>query len=133
MINTFGKYSNLVISRLVKSALRANEMSLEECCKSFNNKYLKEIEAGNVRPLNKDFLSRVTRNDFKVFSVRISRLCEFLEIEEPHVEPDRLRILSNQIGEFENRASLDTDFKFRYSAIVNFLSGLHLERMLDER
>ena len=117
---------------MVKSAILARKMTLEECCKGFNEKYAKEIMAGSVKPLNKDFLSRVTRNKFKVCSNRILKLCEFLEIEDFGAAFNHLEVLINQINEFEKQAEADAGFKARFSAIANFLNGLNLKKILGE-
>ena len=125
--------TNLEISQSVKAALNAKQTSLQQCCEAFNSRYIEEIKARRLKPLNKDFVSRVTRNAFKVPSARVLKLCEFLEIEEPHLAPDQLRILSDQIREFENQAATNTAFKNRYSHLHRFLSGLNLDRMLHSR
>ena len=125
--------TNLEISQSVKVALNTKQLSLLQCCEAFNIRYMEEINAGQLTPLNKDFVSRVSRNAFKVPSTRVLKLCEFLEIEEPHLAPDQLRILSDQIREFENQAAMNTAFKNRYSHLRRFLSGLNLNRMLDSR
>ena len=122
--------SNSEISNLVKRKLRPKEMTLKKCCEDFNNKYFKEIESEALSPLNKDFVSRVARNDFKVCSDRVVKLCEFLDIRASHGATDQLRILSDQISEFDRQAVEDADFKTKYSAIAKFLSGLNLENML---
>ena len=125
--------TNLEISQSVKAALNAKQMSLQQCCKAFNIRYMEEINARRLKPLNKDFVSRVSRNAFKVPSVRVLKLCEFLGIEEPYLAPDQLQILSDQIREFENQAAMNTAFKKRYSHLHRFLSGLNLDRMLHSR
>ena len=125
--------TNLEISQSVKAALKAKQLSLQQCCEAFNIRYMEEVDAQRLKPLNKDFVSRVSRNSFKVPSTRVLKLCEFLEIEEPHLAPDQLRILSDQIREFENQAAMNTAFKNRYSHLRRFLSGLNLDRMLDSR
>ena len=122
--------SNSEISDLVKQKLRHNGMTLKKCCESFNNKYFKEIQSEALSPLNKDFVSRVARNDFKVCSDRVVKLCAFLDIRASHGASDQLRILSDQISEFDRQAVEDTDFKTKYSAIAKFLSGLNLENLL---
>lgn len=122
--------SNQDLSRLVKEALNDQELSLESCCKHFNNRYLKEINQGEIKPLNKDFLSRVTRNDFKVWSGRISKLCEFLKIQEKKgTSIDPLNLLSNQIKDFEEQMNSDKEFRKKYSAVFNFLAGLNLNQI----
>ncbi|MDE0292525.1 MAG: hypothetical protein OXK19_08515 [Candidatus Dadabacteria bacterium] len=124
--------SNDRTSKLVKSAILARKMTLEECCKAFNEKHVKEIMAGSVKPLNKDFLSRVTRNKFKVCSSRILKLCEFLEIDDSGVAFNHLEVLTNQINEFGKQIEADAGFKARFSAIANFLNGLNLKKILGE-
>ena len=123
---------NSKIASLVKSAISAKKMSLEECCKAFNNRYSEEIDSGLVRNLNKDFLSRVTRNDFKVCSRRILKLCEFLQIKAPDKQSDPLQVLTEQISEFEKKVQTDAGFKAKFSAIASFLDGLNLEKIRGE-
>ena len=122
--------SNSEISDLVKWKLRRKGMTLKKCCEAFNNKYFKEIQSEALSPLNKDFVSRIARNDFKVCSDRVEKLCEFLDIKDSHGATDQLRILSSQISEFDRQAVEDADFKIKYSAIAKFLSGLNLENLL---
>ena len=107
-------------------------MTLLECCKAFNSAYSAEIEADSIRPLNKDFVSRVTRNEFKVCSPRISKLCEFLEIYETESRTDPLQVLSDQVCKFREQATRDDEFRTRYSAVEKFLSGLNLQKLFDE-
>ncbi len=114
------------LSRLVKRALISKNLSLEECCYLFNNKHLGLIESKKMKPLNKDFVSRVSRNDFKVISERVSKLCEFLEIERIPVENDPLELLASQIDVFEKEIDSDINFKNKYSAIHAFLNGLNI-------
>ena len=123
--------TNLEISQLVKAALDKKQLNLQQCCEAFNVRYIEDIKVEKLKPLNKDFVSRVTRNAFKVPSPRILKLCEFLEIEEPHLERNQLRILSDQISEFENQAAMNADFENRYSNLRRFLSGLNLKQMLN--
>ncbi|MXZ13853.1 MAG: hypothetical protein F4Y78_07635 [Candidatus Dadabacteria bacterium] len=123
---------NSKTAKLVKQAISARKMSLEECCRAFNAKYSEEINSGAVRALNKDFISRVTRNNFKICGSRILKLCEFLEIKEPDRQPDPLQVLIDQIGEFEKRVQTDASFKAKFSAIASFLVGLNLKRMRGE-
>ena len=124
--------TNSEISRLVKDALNRKNMNIAQCCDAFNVRYRKEISAQEIKPLNKDFVSRVTRNAFKVSSARISKLCEFLEIEESSTKQDQLHILSNQIRQFENQSVKDASFERRYSNLRRFLSGLNLEQMFND-
>ena len=125
--------TNREISQSVKATLNAKQLSLQQCCEAFNIRYMEEINARRLKPLNKDFVSRVSRNAFKVPSTRVLKLCEFLEIEESYLAPDQLRILSDQIREFKKQAAMNTGFKKRYSHLHRFLSGLNLDQMLDSR
>ena len=123
---------NFEISRLIRGRLQEERLTLLECCDAFNAKYSKEIEANDIRPLNKDFLSRTIRNDFKVCTTRISKLCEFLDIHEARSARDPLQVLSDQVREFTEQASNDAKFRSRYSAVEKFLSGLNFEKLFDE-
>ena len=122
---------NDAISRSVRMKLRSEGMSIERCCLAFNEMYFREIESGHLKPLNKDFVSRVSRNAFKIPSDRVLKLCEFLEIENNYVEQDQLRILSDQILKFKLDAERNSEFSNRYSSLLRFLTGLNLEKMLD--
>lgn len=121
------------ISKAVKMALKKKQMKLEMCCEAFNVKYIEDIDSGKLKPLNKDFVSRVSRNAFKVPSERVLKLCEFLEIEQSKYEPDQLQVLSDQIREFKVHAARNSDFEKRFSSLLKFLSGLNLEKMLHGR
>ena len=121
--------SNNELSKLVKAALNDQGLSLESCCKRFNSKYSAQIRQKKIKPLNKDFLSRVTRNDFKVCSERISKLCEFLKIDSTSSRGEPLKLLSAQIRDFEMQAKSDGAFRQKYSAIFNFLMGLNLSQI----
>lgn len=125
--------TNAEISRLVKRHIQLNGMTLLECCDAFNAKYSLEIDECSTLPLNKDFLSRIVRNDFKVCTDRISKLCEFLEIKEARNSMDRLQVLSDQVSKFREQASEDKEFRKQFSAVEKFLSGLNLEKMFDDR
>ena len=119
-------------AKLVKSAISAKKISLEECCKAFNERYSEEINSGAMKALNKDFLSRVTRNNFKICSDRVLKLCEFLEIEKSDKQSDPLQVLTDQINEFEKQVRTDAGFKAKFSAIASFLAGLNLKRIRGE-
>ena len=124
--------TNTEISRLVRRHIQLNEVTLLSCCDAFNIKYQAEINAGSMKPLNKDFISRVARNEFKVCTTRISKLCEFLKIKEANNTTDQLQVLSEQVTNFREQASKDKEFRKQYSAVEKFLSGLNLEKMFDE-
>ena len=121
------------IARRVRQQLIQRKLTLLKCCDAFNSAYSAEIQAGSLRRLNKDFLSRVSRSDFKVCTARISILCEFLDIREDSETEDLLRVLSEQVRHFSDQASSDAQFRQRYSAVEKFLSGLNFEKLLDER
>ena len=123
---------NSEISRRVRRRMQEEGLTLLKCCDAFNAEHSEAIEAKSIRPLNKDFLSRVARNDFKVFTTRVSRLCEFLDIHEARSTQDPLQVLSGQVRQFREQASNDVEFRNRYSAVEKFLSGLNLQKLLDD-
>lgn len=123
---------NSEISKRVQRRMQEKGLTLSKCCDAFNTIYHREIEEGSIRPLNKDFLSRVGRNAFRVCSPRILKLCEFLEIHESSSKWDPLRLLPDQIRQFREQAGNDTEFRTRYSVLERFLCGLNLENLLDE-
>ena len=123
---------NAEIARRVRQRMKQEGMTLVTCCDAFNSAYSEEIDANVSRPLNKDFLSRVARNNFKVCSPRISKLCEFLDICEGTGSQHALQVLSDQVRQFREHAANDIQFRKRYSAIERFLSGLNLQGLLDE-
>ena len=123
---------NAEIARRVRQRMKQKGMTLVTCCDAFNSTFSEEIDANATRPLNKDFLSRVARNNFKVCSPRISKLCEFLDIHEGTGSQGALQVLSDQVRQFREHAANDVQFRKRYSAIERFLSGLNLQRLLDE-
>ena len=125
--------TNREISQSVKDALDRKNMNIAQCCEAFNVHYKKEIKARKMKPLNKDFVSRVTRNAFKVPSQRILKLCEFLEISATADRQDQLHLLTSQIRQFENQSASDAGFERRYSNLRRFLTGLNLEQMFDDR
>jgi len=74
------KYTNYELSLLVKQGLETKGWSLRFCCNHFNNKRLGDIKEGKIKPIDKDFIRRITANDFKVQSDRVLDFCDFLEI-----------------------------------------------------
>lgn len=124
--------TNSEIARQVKLRLKERDLTLDSCCDAFNLKYSDEMNANNMRPLNKDFVSRITREDFKVCSPRISKLCEFLEIRDADSAAEPLMALSREIGEFKKYSNSNKEFKSRFPAVGRFLSGLNIEQMFDD-
>lgn len=74
-------YTNSEISLLVKDIIEDKSWSYRTCAKSFNNKYSREIATGEVKAIDKDFVRRITTDDFKVQSERVLNFCSFLEID----------------------------------------------------
>ena len=124
--------TNSEIAQRVRNRLGQDGMTLSKCCDEFNAKHAADISANATRPLNKDFLSRVSRNQFKVCTARIARLCEFLDIQSPESVPHPLEILCEQIADFRREINKDADFREKYAAIERFLAGLNLQELLDE-
>jgi len=125
--------TNSDLSLLVKKAMKDKNINLEECCNMFNNRYLQQINRNELKPLNKDFVSRVCRGEFKVLSHRISKLCEFLEIQEINDNDEPLKVLMHQIDEFQSEAKVNLNLKRKYFAIINFLAGLNLNPIQKEK
>ncbi|TMO88112.1 hypothetical protein [Pseudoalteromonas ruthenica] len=53
---------------------------MAECVEAFDNCYMAEISKGEKSSMNKDFISRVKNDGFKVVSQRVLDLCEFLGV-----------------------------------------------------
>ena len=123
--------TNREIARRVRTQLVQDGMTLSKCCDDFNSQYSAEIKAKTTKPLNKDFLSRVSRNRFKVCTARISKLCEFLDIPNTERLPSSLEILTEQIELFRAEVTNDAELRKRYAAIERFLTGLNLQELLD--
>ena len=123
--------SIMEVSMLVKKRLRSKGLTLQGCCDAFNKEYSLQIAVGEITPLNKDFLSRVARGQFKVCSGRISKLCDFLDVgnEREHKHP--LQTLVDQIGEFDQRSKRDIEFRKDFFVVRKFLSGLNLDKIMD--
>lgn len=118
--------ANLNVSTSIKQRLKEKDMTLEDCCKAFNNKHKEEILNKLVRPLNKDFLSRATRGNFKVLNERILKLCEFLEIKDPQKIKMHSYGLFEQINQFETLAKKNPTLKERFPQILTLLEALKL-------
>lgn len=86
------------LSKAVDLALREDGRSLENICNDYNSMYLKEIQKGKRKPLNKDFISRLRNNRFKVRSKRVLFFCEFLGVE-PNKKESQPTILEQQVRE----------------------------------
>ena len=101
--------------------------------RKFQRKYAKNITAGSVKPLNKDFLSEVTKDKFKVYSSRKLQLCEFLEIGNSGVVLNHLsRNLSrsdkaDQINKSRRQIETDAGSKAGFLEITNFLNEFDLK------
>lgn len=72
------------ISTSVWLALSEREMTLRDCSNSFNIEYKNEIDAGKIRPMTKDFVQRVRSGQFRDFTSRVAKLCEFLDVKQMH-------------------------------------------------
>ena len=121
--------TNIQISQHVRRRLGQDGMTLSKCCDDFNSKYSAEIATNVTKPLNKDFLSRVSRNQFKVCTARVSKLCEFLNIQSTESVLNPLEILSEQIAQFQEELNSDAQLRKRFGAIEKFLSGLNLQEL----
>ena len=124
--------TNREVAQRVKQRTKERYGTILKCCNAFNVRYAAEIDAGYQRSLNKDFVSRVTRNDFKVHTERISKLCEFLEVRDASSSGAGLSALSHQIHEFREKSRQDIEFGTRFAAVERFLSGLNLESFVNE-
>jgi hypothetical protein len=118
------------IADSISSAIQTKGWTLEECCLEYNRKYKKDIKNNDLRPLNKDFLSRIKRKRFEVLSSRIVKLCEFLNVPTTKGSRDQkndnqpLIALSHQIHDFEQYLSNNPSLSERFSGLVHFLSAI---------
>ena len=119
------------ISKRIRLQLKRRRLTLEACCKAFNSRYSRDIESGFVRPLNKDFLSRVSRGRFKVSSERVSKLCEYLEVGEFDELGETLKVLSRELEEFGRQSEVSAEFRAKFPTIRKFLIGLNLQGLVD--
>ncbi len=88
------------LSKAVDLALREDGRSLEKICDDYNSMYSKEISQRTVRPLNKDFVSRLRNNRFKVRSERVLLFCDFLGIN-LNKEKSQIAVIEQQAKELE--------------------------------
>jgi hypothetical protein len=78
----YKKLTNFQIAEQVKNELFRQGLSLRKCCEAFNAEYSAEIKAG-FPCLDKDFVQRIKNNNFEINSERVSKLCDFLNIDVP--------------------------------------------------
>lgn len=123
--------TNNEIAQHVRRKLDQDNMTLSKCCDDFNSKYSTEIATNVTKPLNKDFLSRVSRNQFKVCTTRVLKLCEFLNIPSTESAPNPLEVLSEQIAQFREELNKDDQLRKKFATIERFLSGLNLQELRD--
>ena len=130
-LDCYMNLTNSEIAKQIANQLQHRELTVEKCCKAFNLRHSDEISVNSIRPMNKDFLSRVKRGSFKVCSPRILKLCEFLEIGvgDSQETEDPLCALSREIQEFKKFSDGDSDLEKQFPAIGKFLSGLNLDQM----
>ena len=113
------------IAAQIRRKLDAKGMTLEEVCQQHDLQYAVDIKESRAKRLNKDFLSRVQRGDFKVMNERISKLCEFLNVDiEKSATPTKSQLLL-QIQDFQLLAETENQtLKLRFPALLNFLKQI---------
>ncbi|CQH38050.1 Uncharacterised protein [Yersinia frederiksenii] len=72
----------LFISGEVNRILLERKMTVRLCSDLFNSKYRNQIDTRECPPMTKDFIQRVRTGQFKVFTSRVSKLCDFLNIDQ---------------------------------------------------
>ncbi|MCO4311335.1 hypothetical protein [Pectobacterium versatile] len=70
------------ISGEVNRALSERKMTVRLCSNEFNNKFKHLIDTGECHSMTKDFVQRVRTGRFKVFTPRVAKLCDFLDIDQ---------------------------------------------------
>ncbi len=120
--------TNIEISRRIKQELDNRKWTLERCCYEYNLLFSKEIDAKKVTSLNKDFLSRVSREGgFKVLSERIAKICEFLTID---IENEsRAKLLSEEIKSFQEEVLTNKKMERNYKTLTEFLTEISSVRL----
>ena len=63
------------VSVAIELSLRENGWTVTDCCDAYN------LDRNDGRPLRKDFVHRVRKNQFSVITPRVLALCEFLKID----------------------------------------------------
>lgn len=88
------------LANAVDIALREDNRSLEKICEDFNQLYSIDINEGSKKPLNKDFISRLRNNNFRVRTERILYFCEYIGVDLQQ-KPSRLNAIEQQVRELE--------------------------------
>lgn len=70
------------LSKLIFDAIKHRSYTYDECSKAFNIEFGKDIKAERIKPLNKDLLYRIKKNNYSLASTRVAKLCDFLNIDE---------------------------------------------------
>ncbi|MEI7190310.1 MULTISPECIES: hypothetical protein [Pectobacterium] len=72
----------IFISGEVNRILSEKKMTVRLCSKEYNNRYRCQIDTGECQSMTKDFVQRVRTGRFKSFTPRVSKLCDFLSIDQ---------------------------------------------------
>lgn len=115
------------LSKRVKQSIDNQNLTLEKCCDLYKRRYSREIESGNLSEINKDFVSRVKRGEFKTFSPRVAKFCELLEINLEIGTKTSLHDIpkiAEEISDFICLTSTDESMKKRFASLRFFLGEI---------
>lgn len=120
--------SNLSIKNHINNKLYDQHETLDDCCNSFNNRYIESIDRGEFNKINKDFLSRVLHGNFKIQNKRILKLCEFFDIKYDTERSTGIRKrtnrLSKEILEFKEYVKNKPELENQFSSLLKFLNQI---------
>lgn len=72
----------LFISSEVNRVLSERKMTVRLCSDAFNSKFKYLIDSGECQSMTKDFVQRVRSGQFRAFTPRVAKLCDFLAIDQ---------------------------------------------------
>ena len=120
--------SNIAIKNHINDKLYAKHKTLDDCCNSFNNRYIENINKGDFNKINKDFLSRVLHGNFKIQNKRILKLCEFFDIQIDTKQSTgtrkRTNRLTKEILEFKEHVKKKPELESQFSSLLKFLNQI---------
>lgn len=83
-------------NQTVLNALKYKGYTYDECCKAFNAAYEADINAKNLRKMDKSLISRIVNNEATCANMRVAKLYEFLSIETTKAKHKPLEPLSKE-------------------------------------
>ena len=122
--------TNSQISERVKQALKMKEMSVRRCCELFNASGFSEFHDHKKMVIDKDFVQRIKQNKFSVVSLRVSKLCEFLEIDLKAGTPSKTHGMSEQFHLLEKVIEKNPELEITLKALLaNVVEAITLNRV----